>query len=345
MAPTSRAYELVAILAEESSHDDAATPEERAAALEALNELGTDAISALIDGLATTNIAYIQRAFVSLGEPAVLPLIAVLNQEEAEALSRANAALILGKLGDARAQDALIAALDDDSPLIRREAAQALSAFKASEMVLPLCALLLDDEPEVRSRAALTLGVQGDVRAVEPLNDTFLRDEDDRVRRAAHDAMKRIGERAAQETVQDIDLFRAAKAVERMQHPHEKLDTDEIRQRTDPAEPEKLFHTLGVPRVELLLATLESDDHNVQRRAVRELIRMGDKVVPALIAAIDQADKPTARAHIAFALGEMKNAKALPALHQLLASDIEDVHYAARNAISKIEGAADIPPE
>lgn len=333
------AHDLVAIIAHEQDTDDVASPEDRAAALEQLMEMGAAAVPALLEGLATTNVAYVQRAFVHVGESAVEPLLAVLTTAE-DAQRRANAALILGKLADQRAKDPLIVALNDSSTLVRKEAAQALAVFKASEMVLPLCSLLQDEEPEVRSRAALTLGAQGDVRAVEPLNDAFLRDDNERVRRAAHDAMKRIGERSQQESVADIDLIRAARAAETLQKPHDKTDTDEIERKAEQVGEEKLFHTFGIPRIDLLLATLDSKDHNVQRRAVRELIRMGDKVVEPLLRALEQVERTTTRAHIAFALGELGNAAALPALRDMLHDDVEDVHYAANNAIRKIEGTA-----
>ncbi len=340
MPPAHDAQHLVAVIASDLDDPNAATPEARADALQRLTAMGPAAIPALLDGLTANQIAYVQRAFVQIGADSVDPLLDVL-QTHADPHYRANAALILGKLADPRAKDPLIAQLQDDDARVRKEVAGALAAFKAEEMVLPLCALLQDTEPEVRSRAALTLGVQGDVRAVEPLNDAFLRDENDSVRRAAHDAMKRLGERAQQESVDQIDFLRAARAAEQLRHPKEKTDTDEI-QRKASAEEEKLIHTWGIPRVELLLATLDSsEDHGVQRRAVRELVKLGEKVIKPLISSLSQTEKATTRAHVAFALGELGHPAALPALRDMMNDDVEDVHYAASNAIKKIEEKQD----
>lgn len=313
------------------TQDSEVGPEARAEALDALAALGLDALPALIEGLATETMIYIEKVFIGLDQDAVAALL--MATEDEDDLRRANAALMLGKIISPRAIPRLKDLLSDEAGRVRRAAATALGTYAEADTdaVLPLCRLLEDEEGEVRSAAAKTLGVYGDARAVEALNEVFLHDEDERVRRTAHAAMRSIGEKAQQETIDNIDVFRAVRASDTLQNPDSKKSTDEIK-----SESEKLFHTFGIPRVELLLATLESSDHAVQRRAVRELIKMGPSVTAALLKALEQSTSSQSRANIAFALGELRSKAALGALNDLLESGVEDVRYAAENAIKKI---------
>ncbi len=329
MTSYSEIQTLVHILAQEPG-PNAAAPEDRATALQAIWDLGEAALPALLEALSTTYVAYITRAFSFIGETAVQPLIGAMQSPDAQA--RANAAYILGKMADPAALNALLDRLDDNDEIVRKEAAHALAGFRNKVMVPHLLRLLDDDSADVRSAVASTLGLQEDVRAVEPLNDVFLRDADERVRRAAQEALRRIGERSQQENVDEMNpdvQARMAEALHKTSQPTQ--DT------------EKLFHTFGIPRYELLLATLESNDHNVQRRAVRELIRMGEKVVEPLIKSVLGNPMSHVRAHVAFALGELGDQRARAVLEQLTRDDYEDVRYAATHALEKLNSQESQP--
>lgn len=322
MTNPSEIQSLVKILAQEPG-PEAAAPEDRAAALQNVWDLGEAALPALLDALNTPYVAYLTRAFSFLGEPAIAPLIEKLGHDDAQA--RANAAYILGKMSPEAAFQPLLRRLDDASELVRKEAVNALAFYRDKRMVPKLLPLLEDQSADVRSAVAVTLGLQGDIRAVEPLNDVFLRDEDEKVRRVAQEAIRRLGARSQQESIEELDPDIQARMAEAL-HKSSQPATDT----------EKLFHTFGIPRYELLLATLESTDHTVQRRAVRELIRMGEKVVEPLIAAAATNPLPQVRAHIAFALGELRDKRAVPILERLTKDDAEDVSYAATQALHKL---------
>jgi HEAT repeat protein len=127
-----------------------------------------------------------REALVELGEAAVEPLIAVLNEQGcytsvlsyyslAEPLAlgkgshlRALAAEALGKLGDRRAVEPLIAALRDSSLGLRCEAARALGELGDARAVAPLMESLESVFGEDRGAAAAALGKIGEA-AVEPL--------------------------------------------------------------------------------------------------------------------------------------------------------------------------------
>ena len=126
-----------------------------------------------------------------MGETAVGPLVAVLNDRDDSI--RRRAARVLGEVRDPRAVPALMDLLHDDYYSIRREAAAALVAIGAPAAVRVVSALG-DPDGDVRKRAADVLAEIGDAGAVEALRG-ILNDEDWYVRRAAGDAVERIRER------------------------------------------------------------------------------------------------------------------------------------------------------
>ena len=111
---------------------------------------------------------------------------------------RWRAADALGELGDSRAVQPLIEALEDGYVDVRWKAAKALGLIDGREPVLPLIRSLEDDSPWVRMGAAWALGKIGDPRAVEPLI-RLLDDTKPRVRRMAAWALGRIGNPRARE--------------------------------------------------------------------------------------------------------------------------------------------------
>jgi HEAT repeat protein len=196
-----RIEELIAVL---RSGDE----EARAEASRQLGAAGVDAVVPLIGVLReyTTFEDYeanpnpyfrAEDALSDIGEPAVLPLIAALNDQAWGA--RAGAVWALGKIGDVRAVQPLIEALrwgdagsevvemllgfgdvilrplafalkNHDSDYVRRGAAYLLGEF-ADLLVVPalINALENDIDEETRANAVIALGKRRDARAVEPL--------------------------------------------------------------------------------------------------------------------------------------------------------------------------------
>jgi HEAT repeat protein len=100
------------------------------------------------------------------------------------------------------AVEPLIAELEDDDPLVRRQAAQGLGEIKDPRAVEPLIDLLNDGDSLVRRHAAKALGRIKDVRAVSPLIEVLnAKDEQPHVRMAAAEALGWIGERDAVEAL------------------------------------------------------------------------------------------------------------------------------------------------
>jgi len=140
----------------------------------ALVEIGEPAVEPLIDALKNENIDIRQRAAFALGnigdKRAVEPLIEALNDE----LVRSNAATALGKIGDARAVEPLIEAFKDEYEKVQQKVSGAIDVTGAiaeigEPAVEPLIATLKNENSQVRNIAVDTLIKIGDTSAIEPL--------------------------------------------------------------------------------------------------------------------------------------------------------------------------------
>ncbi len=171
---------------------------------------------------------------VSVGKPAVKPLIAALKSRDP--FVRRQSAEALGEIGDPRAVEPLMDLLSDPDSLIRRHAVKALGNIKdlrAVDLIAgiltnageqwyvrstaaealgriqdpnaleALITVLMDPHWNVRSQSATALGSLGDRQAVEPLVSA-LKDQDAAVRGSAAEALGKIRDKRA------IEPLRAA---------------------------------------------------------------------------------------------------------------------------------------
>lgn len=107
------------------------------------------------------------RTLAQLGNEAVPPLIAVLQDHARPAYQRANAARALGLIEDKRAVEPLSVALGDGDEDVRVVASSALGNLKDGRAVEPLLAALHDSSFKVRVRAASELASSEDDRAFD----------------------------------------------------------------------------------------------------------------------------------------------------------------------------------
>ena len=167
----------------------------------------------------------------------------------------------------------LIASLDDNDPLVRRHAAEALGRIEDPEAVEPLIAVLNDSDPLIRRQAAEALGKIKDSRAVGPLTSILAnKDEISYMRASAAEALGRIREASVVESLipalndQQWDVrSRAAKALGRIRDPR---------------------------AVEALIVALKDEDATVRAYAVDALSEIGDaRAVEPLYEALDDENK------------------------------------------------------
>jgi HEAT repeat protein len=237
------------------------------------------------------------RCLGKLGDArAVEPLIATLKDEDW--IVGWFAAQALGQIGDPQAVEPLIAALKDTEMHVRRFAAEALRQFGDSRAVQPLIAALKDETGDVRCAAAQALGQIGDSRAVQPLIAT-LKDEERDVCCAAARALGQIG---------DSRAVRPLIAIL-------KDETGDVRQAAAWA-----LEKIGAPAVEPLIAILKDEAMDMRQAAARALGRIGDSRAVRPLIAILKNEAWNVRQAAAWALRQIDE----PAVRPLIAALAEE---------------------
>ena len=127
---------------------------------------------------------------VLLGEPAVEPLINLLQRDE----WTTSAAWTLGYIGDARAVAPLILTLKHKNQHTRWAAVNALALLRDPHSIEPLIQRLRDRASSVRFLAAKALSDFGDERAISALKE-LMADSSPGVRDVAKDAIANINAR------------------------------------------------------------------------------------------------------------------------------------------------------
>ena len=221
LASYQRAADIGDLVTKLSSGD----PRERVAAACQLQQLGSEARSAipalverLADGSPVDPMACGRDRFywskdtereLTAGEEAAAALVAIGTESlpslvtasrAPQWVARRNAVWALGALDDARAAAPVLMTLGDREPPVRRVAAWALGALQVSDAVPALIAALKDSDAEVRSQVAWALGTIGDRRAVDGLI-AALKDEAERVRSQAAWALGALGDRRASDAL------------------------------------------------------------------------------------------------------------------------------------------------
>jgi len=139
-----------------------------------------------------------------IGDPrAVDPLIKALESKDEDRDVRLLAAKALGKIGDVRAINTLIETLKDENAEVRMIAAEALGKIGDVQAVDSLIEALQDEEEHVRAYAAEALGEIGDTKAVDPLIGA-LTDEFPEVRGAVAYALGVIGDSIAVKPLREV---------------------------------------------------------------------------------------------------------------------------------------------
>ena len=147
---------------------------------------------------------------------AVLPLIAILDDQDSEVCIAAIRAL--GQLDDNQAVGALLSKLEHQDFNIRIAVINALVKLRDKQAVAPLLAKLDDQDSRVRMAVIEALGQMGDKQAVAPLL-AMIDDQDSQICMAVIEALGRMGDKQAVAPLlaklddQDVDIGAAAAAT------------------------------------------------------------------------------------------------------------------------------------
>lgn len=144
-----------------------------AAAPELLSIIGSPDYPDSSKGLATWGLSFV-------GAAGKAHLYQAADAEQAEVRSAVVGALtsVVQEGEDDQALHLILNALDDESPMVRSEAAAALGKLSNTEIVPRLTAVLEDNSADVRKTAAMALMKIGDFDAIAPLK-TALENESD----------------------------------------------------------------------------------------------------------------------------------------------------------------------
>jgi HEAT repeat protein len=259
------------------------------------------------------NYAYVAEALGRLGSDKAVPaLIAALQDENW--LVRRQAAEALGQIGSDKAIDTLIAALHENR-LGRRQAVEALGQIGSDKAVDALIAALQDEDIDLRMSATFSLGRTGSDKAVDALI-AALQDEDSDLRGAAAYSLGRTGSDKA------VDPLIAA-----LQDENRDLGFTAV----------KALGQIGSDKsVDTLIAVLQGGDRLVNWQAAEALGQSGsDKAVDVLIAALQDEDS-SVRGSAADALGQTRSGKAIDTLIAALQDKDSFVHLRAAYALGQI---------
>jgi HEAT repeat protein len=292
---------------------------------------------AALDGM-NPYLAWLKSLVSEFDEP--------VKEKSSTFLRRHIVASALGELGDTRAVEPLLAAINDVDARVRASATSALREFGDARAVKPLIAALKDVNEQVRSSAANALGALGDARAVEPLI-AALKNVNEQVRSSAASALGNLGdERAARPlfaalTNEEADLWVRSSAASALGKLGE-VGFRWLLVAIEYGDPEvsnsvaSALRELGESGFQGLLAALNDTNAKIRSSAAKALGLLGDRrAFEPLIAALVDVDAGV-RSSAAEALGQVGDGRAVePLLTALNDADEWVPRYAAR-ALGKL---------
>jgi HEAT repeat protein len=315
----------------------------KSAAAAALAQLRDEtAIPLLVETLAEADeqssrtIAEALTAFGTMATPALLGLLA----DPSQGAARVWAARVLGRIGDPRAVDDLVARLHDRDDRLRMAAAEALGSIGDPRALQPIVrATLRDPAPQVRAHAAGAVArIEGE-RGVDVLV-AALADPDYATRIRALEAFETMHvsdtsplEAALRDPNAEVRR-RAALALERVGYLDRVVAKLASGDRAERASAYSALMMLGeVGLVDSIASYVHGGSFEVRAAAARACGDLGvARFAPLLLRAIDDEAWPV-RASVCEALGRLKHDDAPAALVRTLADPEEAVREAASEAL------------
>src|SRR6056297_3658736 len=326
--------------------------EVRAAAVEGLDKIGSDAVEQLLVKITGSKI---QEG----ADWATAKKFANALSSEVPELRMA-AASALGKLGETSAVPALVDALTDENPQVRVRAAAALAQLDHPKAVPALIERLSDPDGEVRMEAAVALASIGTDQALAALLD-MLDDNNTAIRRIAASALADPSSAVRSAAVFSI-IELLSNAPTRQSHQIRDTVVSEL-QNSDSATVQPLIEILDESTqtrqqrnaawflgrvvdepddktIEVLVDALESDDNSTAQFAATSLSEIGgEPVEDELLDFVgDETNGEEARAKAVYVLGQVGGQRSADKIQQLTEDDSKQVRKRAFAAVSKFRG-------
>jgi HEAT repeat protein len=253
-----------------------------------------------------------QTKLAGLGEPAVEPLIALLDEDM---LFKYNIIAALGSIGDKRAVEPLIPFLKDKDDAVRRYTAFALGKLKAVQVIDDIIAMLKEDNKAVKQSAIGALKEFGDPKAIQPLIDALDYDDAD-VRRNVIGVLgnykdKRVTDALLRLITKEYPYVRGVAVNSLSQIADESI-------------------------IKPFISLLDDEEKDIRRTAARTIsgFKVPMDIAPLLIAIDSQDDY--VRQHVVIALGNAGDREALRHLLPLLKDEDWKIREAAARALSRL---------
>lgn len=253
------------------------------------------------------------RELIKIGEPAIIPLIAMLNSQNPIVLNNVKEALIaIGK----PAVPHLIVALDHYEPVIRKNSINILSVTANKEIIPFIIKKLKDPSESVRIAAATALGKLGDESVVIPLLN-IVNSQSGLLRLEAVRSIGLIGKNAGEKAV-DI-LLNVVRS-----------ETGEIQRETISALG-KIGSNKATP---ILLGLLGKANLEITSALIDALGEIGDeRAIKPLVNLLSHAHPDIRRATI-FALGQIGSVDAVNPILITLSDSSKNVRLASVQTLS-----------
>ncbi len=346
--PTDRVLELLDTMLDDTD------PSVRSVACLSLGRLATDeSVGRLVDLLndedqpVEMHVAALEGLAQAETADAVVAIVSACRSNEA--LVRARAAELLGRIGGLTALEELPSLLDDDDRWVRGAAASALGTLGNRQGVDAASKVLLDSEahPDERIAAMIGLGVGRSPRA-EPALSTVALDvgQHTRLRRYAVLALVQLANRAGQDTVKRVATY-GTDAYMPFALTHVELDTpDETAKfvaqflatgaRSTQAGAATRLMTLGSAwgTRELLEGYNVFDNHARKMHIWGAISSQGPDIIPVLVEA-SRSKRQRIRRGAALALGGRRDVAAVDALVALTEDPSADTRANAANELGR----------
>ena len=361
--------DIINALVQTANEDDGQVA---AAAIDALNQLGQDALEQLLTTMAGVDVdgdaadwvkakAFIQAlsgevpelrmaAANALGELGVEDAVPALAKvfDDSDSRVRARAARATGVIGDQRATEPLTGLLSDPKASVRLEAAEALGRIGNRQALQALLELYDDSDERVRRIAVSGFGNFENDRPVEALIDA-LGDDVSAVRRTAVYSLIQLLSNVPTEKSHEI----RETVVERLSETDDATVVEplvEILEKSTQAAQVRntawlLGRVMDDPQnhdaVDALVAVLVEEGQMAQQFAATSLAEIGGNHVERELLAVaeDEGIDSAARGHAVFTLGKIGDEETGRRIESLLEeTDDEQVRQKAFSALSKLGG-------
>lgn len=200
MAETPKLTVLQQVYLELLEHDHESIREE--AVKQLIEMIDADVVEALAQRIEDPDFSGMMEAIWLLGKAEATQVTEILIerfQEENDPQLREVIAGAFAEMGDVRALQVLIDALEDESSNVRDAAAIALGEMRDSRAIKPLIQRL--KPPHYQAIAGWALALIGDKRAIKPLTNTLLQAPDESVRGMAARALGKMAHPDADQAV------------------------------------------------------------------------------------------------------------------------------------------------